>query len=92
MNLNRVFSGLLAGAYVIYAFTHFRFAGAVKFTTGLLLPLLCIWFADAMGAYTGWLYRGITTPSPPRLVCVLGWVVLLVPLMFWIVYAVSNAA
>lgn len=91
MNLNRVLSGLLAGGYVIYAFNHFRFAGAVKFTAGLLLPLLCIWFSEAMGAYTGWISRGITSSSPPTLVCVLGWIALLVPLMLWIVYAVSNA-
>lgn len=91
MNLNRVLSGLLAVGYVIYAFTHFRFAGAVKFTAGLFLPLLCIWFSEAMGAYTGWLSRNITGSSPPGLVCVLGWVLLLLPLMLWIVYAVANA-
>jgi hypothetical protein len=92
MNMNRALSGLLAVGYVVYAFTNFRFSGAVKFTAGLLLPLLCIWFSEAMGTYTGWLYRGITSSSPPVLVCVLGWIVLLVPLMLWIVYAVSNAA
>jgi hypothetical protein len=85
MNINRVLSGLLAVGYVTYAFVHFRFTGAVKFTAGLLLPLLCIWFSDAMGSYTGWLGRGITSPSPGILVCVLGWIVLLIPLMLWIV-------
>lgn len=92
MNLNRILSGLLAVGYVIYAFSHFRFAGAVKFTAGLFLPLLCIWFSEAMGSYTGWLYRGITSPSPALAVCVLCWVVLLIPLLLWVVYAVSNAA
>jgi hypothetical protein len=58
MNLNRVLSGLLAVGYVIYAFTHFTFAGAMKFTAGLLLPLLCIWFSEAMGDHTGFRQRG----------------------------------
>lgn len=92
MNLNRVLSGLLTVGYVIYAFTHFSFAGALKFTAGLLLPLLCIWFSEAMGGYTGWLFRGITSASPPVLLCLLGWVVLLLPLMLLLVYAVSHAA
>jgi hypothetical protein len=92
MNLNRIISALVASAYVIWAFGHLRFGGAVKFTLGLVLPLLCIWFSEAMGAYTGWFYRGITSPSPPLLVCILGWVVLLLPFMLWIVYALSNAA
>ena len=93
MTSSRAFSGLLTAAYVVYAFSHFTFVGAVKFTVALLLPLLCIWFSDAMGAFTGWIpSTGITSPSPPRIVCFLGWVVLLVPLMLWIVYLVSTTA
>ena len=78
-------------AYIVYAFTHFKFVGAVQFTVGLVFPLLCIWFSEAMGAFTGWIpSTGIAGPSPPRLVCFLGWVILLIPLILWFVYAAST--
>ena len=93
MSINRAASAVVAGGYLVYAFSHFSCLGALKFTVGLVLPLLCIWFSDQMGAFTGWLpWSGITSSSPPRLLCVLGWVVLLIPAMLWIVYAVSTAA
>ena len=45
---------------------------------GVLLPLALIWFPEFLGGLTGW---GMSAPidraSPPRLVAVLGWLLLL---------------
>jgi len=52
----------------------------------VIFPLACIWFSEAMGGYT-WPTTGIaiTAPSPGLIVRILGWVVLLLPLIFVIV-------
>jgi hypothetical protein len=47
----------------------------------VILPLACIWFGDAMGGCTGpsgtiW----ITASSPGVIVCIVGWLLLIMPL------------
>lgn len=91
MTLNRFLSGLLAIIYIVFAFTHFSFVGAVKFSLGLIVPLLCIWFSEAMGGFTGWMpHVAVTKSSPGWAIWLVGWLVLLVPGIIWIVYAVST--
>ena len=59
---------------------------ALKIGIFLILPLACIWFADAMGGYTGpTANMAITAPSPGMIVRILGWVLLLLPLIFVII-------
>ena len=45
---------------------------------GVLLPLALIWFPEFLGGLTGWgMSAPIDRPSPPLLVAVLGWLLLL---------------
>lgn len=85
MNWNRLVSSLLAVSYIIAGYVS---KGAeTAFEAGLLviLPLGCIWFGEAMGGYIGPNWRGnITAASPGLIVCVLGWLLLLLPLIVWI--------
>ena len=79
----RVISFLLAGAYVISAFARSDLIAGVEMSLFCALALGCIWFPDTLGEYMA---GRITDPSPPVLVNLLGWVVLLVPLLersFW---------
>jgi hypothetical protein len=50
-----------------------------------LIPLGCIWFAEALGDYVG---NNVTASSPPMLVYILGWVILILPVfalcLIWI--------
>ena len=89
MNWNRLISGLLAVSYLAIAFAHGGMEPAFKLGMCLILPLACIWFAEAMGGYTGPTSNmAITSPSPGVIVCILGWLLLLLPVIIGaVVYA-----
>ena len=79
----RVISLLLAGAYVISAFARSDLVAGLQMIVFCALALGCIWFPEALGEYVG---GRVTEKSPSVFVHVLGWVVLLVPLLeraFW---------
>ena len=83
MTWNRKLSLLVALAYIILAW--YMGSGRAAFQMGLfsILPLACIWFSEAMGGYTGPTLRGaITNPSAGLMVCIAGWLVLLLPAIF----------
>ena len=90
LNRNRIFSSLLASVYVVGGFVVGGGEGGFKVIGFVILPLACIWFSEAMGGYTGpsgsiW----ISAPSPGLIVCILGWLLLLMPL---IIIAISYVA
>jgi hypothetical protein len=83
LSWNRILSGLLAIVYVIGAFVTAGAEGGFKVLGLVILPLACIWFGEAMGGFTGpsgsiW----ITAPSPGLMVCIAGWLLLIIPLVF----------
>ena len=91
MNWNRTLSGLLAGIYVVAAYTGSGAETACQVGIFVILPLACIWFADAMGDYIGPTTRGaITSTTPGWLVCVGGWVLLLMPVFVGIGWAILG--
>ena len=83
LNWNRALSGLLAIIYIAVACVG---SGAeFGFKAGMLvvLPLACIWFGEAMGGYIGPTpHGGFTSPTPGLVVCILGWVILILPVIF----------
>jgi hypothetical protein len=86
MSWNRLISVLVAVIYLAIAFAHGGMEPTFKIGMFLILPLACIWFADAMGGYTGLTTSmPITAPSPGVIVCILGWVLLLLPLIIGII-------
>jgi len=88
MSWNRLLSVLVAVTYIVFAAIHGGAEMAFKVVVFLILPLACIWFSDAMGAYTGFFPLGdypVTQQSPGILVCVVGWVVLLMPVVIVII-------
>ena len=82
MDWNRILSSLLAIVYIALAAV---FGGAeLAFKTGLMviLPLACIWFSEAMGGYTGLAGTyAITEKSPAIFVRIMGWTLLLSPIV-----------
>ena len=90
---SRVLSLLIAAGYLSF----FLFApgpvsagrriGTVLTVAGyLLLPVLCIWFGDEMGSYTGRLANpAITKTSPGCAVKILGWVLLFAPIILLLI-------
>jgi hypothetical protein len=86
LNWNRVLSGLLAIIYIIAALLMGGAEGGFKLLGFVVLPLACIWFSEAMGGYTGLTTSvPITAPSPGIMVCIVGWVVLLLPIVLVII-------
>jgi len=80
--LPRVLSLEIAIAQVVVA-AYLDGTPAAIWTTGFfLIPLACIWFSREMGDYRGiglcW-HHPITQPTPASVVCVLGWVLLILP-------------
>jgi len=91
MNWNRILSGLLAAFYIIGACMDSGVELAWKAAAFVILPLACIWFADAMGDYIGPTSSGaITNTTPGWLVCIGGWIVLLLPIIVGIMYALVG--
>ncbi len=78
---SRILSGIVAVAYLVGAYFTADAETMWKVGLFLILPLACIWFSDAMGAYTGVGFgRGaITSTTPGCLVAFGGWLVLLFP-------------
>ena len=75
-------------AYVFLAYLIDSTEAAVWVGIVSILPLACIWFGDTMGGYTGAAGTiGITQESPGALVCLLGWVLMLLPLVVGVLYA-----
>jgi hypothetical protein len=94
MNWNRALSALVAVIYLVIAAIHGGAEMALKVAMFLILPLACIWFSDAMGSYTGfgsmlWSSYPTTQQSPGVLVCIMGWVVLLLPVIAVVIIYVS---
>ncbi len=82
MNWNRALSGIVFLAYYVLAYAKAGNEAALMVMIFCLLPLACIWFGEAMGGYTGPAgATGITAPSPGIMVCILGWLVLLLPVI-----------
>ena len=82
---NRILSGLLAASYVVIGLGSGSGETALKALVFVILPLACIWFSEPMGGFTGlsgniW----ITAPSPSIFVCIAGWLLLVLPLIFMI--------
>jgi hypothetical protein len=94
MNWNRILSVLVAVIYIVIAAIHSGAGMAFKFAICLALPLGCIWFSDAIGRYTGLglmqFSYPITKQSPGVLVCIMGWVVLLLPVIAVVVVYFST--
>ena len=92
---SRVFSLVIAAGYLsffLFAPGHIsieRRIGTVLAVAGyLLIPVLCIWFGDEMGDYTGTLPGpAINKATPGCLVKVAGWVLLFLPMLFFWVMA-----
>jgi hypothetical protein len=86
LSWNRVLSVILAAIYVVVAFVTSGGEDGFRVLLAVLLPLACIWFGDAMGGFTGPAGTiGITAASPGLIVCILGWVILLLPIVFMVV-------
>jgi hypothetical protein len=93
MNWNKIISGLVALLYLGIAFMHGGAASAFEIGIALIFPLVCIWFADAMGNYRGLTgSASITETSPGIIVCILGWVLLLLPLIVGVGYVLFHTA
>jgi CDP-diglyceride synthetase len=92
LNWNRVLSGLLAVVYLVAAFCGDGAEAGFKAAIFLVLPLACIWFSDAMGGYIGPAAGGpITNPTPGLMICIAGWLLLLLPVLSVIIYALTNS-
>jgi hypothetical protein len=83
---NRILSSLLVLLYLIMAYKAVGAEGACKTAVLVIVPLACIWYGEAMGGYIGPNWHGsITGTSPGVIVCILGWVLLILPLIImWI--------
>ncbi|HVM61151.1 MAG TPA: hypothetical protein VMV72_09825 [Verrucomicrobiae bacterium] len=92
LDWNRTLSGFVAVVYLVVAY--YGGSGKSCFEAGLflILPLACIWFGDAMGGFIGQTGSGlITSSSPGIMVCVMGWLLLLLPAIIAVIYAFTKS-
>lgn len=82
VNWNRILSGSVVLVYFTLALVFVNFEIAMWILIGAVFPLAFIWFSDALGSYVGrWGDMWIDTPSPSGLICFLGWILLLMPVI-----------
>ena len=74
-------------AYLIAGYISLGGAAMVKIGVLFLLPLICIWFPEPLGKFTGVMgLQAITAQTPAFLVSVAGWFLLVVvPLVVYFV-------
>jgi len=79
ITLGKLVALAVATAYVIAGLALEKsWAFAFTVAIGTILPLALIWFPEFLGSLTGWGTRvPVDQPSPPRLVAVAGWLLLL---------------
>lgn len=86
--ISRVLSVILS---MVYVFLAARRSGQmlIYLLMFLVLPLAAVWFPTQLGAATGMIdpFTVVTRPSPPAIVLLLGWMVLLMPI--WLPFAVK---
>lgn len=82
--ISKSLSVVIALSYLVAAASEFGAKIAICVAIYLVIPLLCIWFSEEMGQYTGAL-RGqmLTAKSPGCLVAFAGWLLLLLPVIAW---------
>ena len=77
----RAASVVVAIAYIVAAYVSSSWVDAVEVATGLLLPVACIWFPDALGTCVGFVgTQFVSEDSSGPGVFIMGWVVLLLPI------------
>jgi len=89
---SRILSGVIAAGYLVTAYVTTDGETTFKFGMILILPLVCIWFSEEMGSFTG-VMRGhaITSTSPGCLVAFCGWILLLLPLIIGLIKYFSGS-
>jgi hypothetical protein len=86
--INRGLSLVIYLSYLAVAYFHGAGLNTMKIAAFLLLPMGCIWFAEAFGGYTGLdaNLQVIDTPTPAFLLCACGWLLLVgVPAVLYFV-------
>jgi len=82
--LQRILSLLVALVYLGVTFAYFKWFYLLLISADLIFCLACIWFAEAMGNYTGTLSGNPNTgKSPAFLVRFFGWLLLLMPALLY---------
>ncbi len=89
--MSRLLSGLLAALYLAAAYFTADIETTFRIGMYLILPLACIWFSDAMGGYTGSIHaHSAVVPTPGCFVAFGGWLLLLLPLLIAMAYAMLG--
>ena len=83
-NKGKVIAILISCFYVVLAYIEGGGELASRVGLFLLLPLGCIFFCEAMGGFTGFMHVGLAKPSSGCLAALLGWILLLLPLLLGI--------
>jgi hypothetical protein len=89
--ISRSLSSGVALAYLTAAYFLGGGIGVLRMMGFLALPMACIWFGEAMGAYTGYFAgHGITTTTPGCIVTFGGWLLLALPLVVGVFWYLSR--
>lgn len=97
MPISRIFSLIVAGVYLVVSLVaclggeQEALKGVVYLLSYLVLPIACIWYGDEMGSWTGTMrLHGITSASPGCIVVIMGWILLILPVVAGIIMAVIE--
>jgi hypothetical protein len=92
MRWDRLISGIVAATYVVIGwYEGLKPYDFFKMISFLLLSLTCIWFSDEMASVRGIVHGRRLRTSPGCLMAVVGWLLLLAPVIAaFLVYVVWD--
>ncbi|HCE44823.1 MAG TPA: hypothetical protein DET40_14885 [Lentisphaeria bacterium] len=88
--ISRIISALIAVAYVVLVYVFRGGASAMDAGMLLLIPLACIWFSDELGGSSSEVGEENVKRTPAKLIAILGWIILVTPIVFWLISTFST--
>jgi hypothetical protein len=92
MDWNRLLSLLVAASYVVGSLVLNGLDGTVFVVFGYLIFCLgCIWYGEELGDFVGIGGKGIfiSSPTPGRLIQIVGWLFLLLPVLAALIFGID---
>lgn len=86
MKLPQTISVIVSSVYFAIALQATGINNIVRMSILPIAALVCIWFGDQLGGYTGFTGRGyITQKTPGSFVRFFGWLLLALPPVMWLI-------
>jgi len=97
MSFSRILSLVVAGGYLLVSLLQLYLSeqwenlkGVIALMAWIALSLVCIWYSEEIGSLTGAKYGLVSSSSPGWAVEIMGWILLILPFVVFIIWAIAG--